>query len=132
MHPDLAALSDVRAARRVAGFLDEVPWGWPSATDAAYTRALEATGVAAPRPLSPGEALLLTERSGAGSLWALRLGANDGGDVALDATGPWLLAASLLPGSLPYLWRSPRPRDPRSDADPLRPLPAVPPRLPRR
>lgn len=131
MHPDLGA-DDARARARLRAFLTELPWGWPAPSAPGHARACTATGLAAAPPLRPGEALLLTERGGAGSLWALRLGAGSGGtcgEVALDAQDVWRRAAELLSTALPLLWRSPRPSDPRVQADALRPLSSAPPRL---
>lgn len=131
MHPDLGA-DDARARARLRAFLTELPWGWPAPSEPAHARACTATGLEAAPPLRPGEALLLTERGGAGSLWALRLGAGREGtcsEVALDAQDVWRRAADLLSSALPLLWRSPRPSDPRVQSDALRPLSSAPPRL---
>lgn len=128
MHPDFGAQGS-RARQRLAAFLSELPWGWPPAASAEHAIAQAATGHTAAPPLAPGEVLLLTERLGEGSLWALRLRGAARGDVALDAEEIWARAAVLAPSTLPLLWQSPRLREPRAETDSLRPLASSPPRL---
>lgn len=128
MHPDFGA-DDARGRLRLGAFLAELPWGWPAPGEPTHARAQVVSGRADVPALAPGEALLLTERLGEGSLWALRLRGAARGDVALDAEEVWRRAAELIPSTLPLLWQSPRPRDPRAENDSLRPLPSSPPRL---
>lgn len=128
MHPDFD-VGDARSRQRLAAFLAELPWGWPAADDPNHPRAQAVTRRAEAPPLAPGEALLLTERLGEGSLWALRLRGATRGDVALDADDVWRRAAELVPATLSMLWQSPRLRDPRTESDSFRPLASSPPRL---
>lgn len=128
MHADFEA-DDPRARQRLGVFLAELPWGWPSRTNAKHAGARAATGRDDAAPLLPGETLLLTECASEGSLWALRLRGAARGEVALDALEVWRRAADLLPTVLPIMWQSPRLSDPRTESDSLRPLPSAPPRL---